>query len=160
MRDAFGGTFLMYMILIFVTIYVTFLAAALKYVQAYRVKNEIINYIEQYEGFNENVKTKLEGANGEGGYLQGISYNEKSAITNIQHINNIPTKEGEKYCSDYGYCVELKYCDSSDKDNKCTNQGYYKVTAYMALDFTNILSFAGPIKLGVSGETRSVTLEF
>ena len=41
MRDAFGGTFVMYMIIIFVVLFVTFMAETLKYVQAYRAKNEL-----------------------------------------------------------------------------------------------------------------------
>jgi hypothetical protein len=151
MRDAFGGTFLMYLIIIFIVIYVTFLAAALKYLQAYRVKNEIINYIEQYEGFNNNVKEKLEGKNGDTGYLYSVSYNEKSAIKKMKYTTNIPTKANDMYCSkDYGYCITMEYYDNK--------QAYYEVTTYLTLDFTNILNL-GPITIPVTGETRLVTVE-
>ena len=145
MRDAFGGTFLMYMIIIFIVIYVTFLAAALKFVQAYRVKNQIINYIEQYEGFDEDLKNKIED---EGGYLASVSYREGDVITGSVS-SNIPESAGEKYCSeDYGYCVTMKYCSG--------NQAYYKVTTYLSLDLTKAWDNSPLLTLAVSGETRLV----
>ena len=53
MRDAFGGAFLIKVMLIFLGIYVAFMAVALNYAKAFKVKNYIINVIEQYEGVSE-----------------------------------------------------------------------------------------------------------
>ena len=145
MRDAFGGTFLMYLIIIFITIFVTFMAETLKFVQAYRVKNVIVNYIEQYEGFNETVIAKLEDE--KDGYLAKASYNAKKAVTAKEKI---PTKAGEEYCSKtYGYCVKMKYSDA--------NQAYYQVSTYISLDFTKVLFMQKPITIPIKGETRFVT---
>ena len=150
MRDAFGGTFVMYMIAIFVVLFVTFMAETLKYVQAYRAKNAIINYIEQYEGFNTIVKEKIEGTESDpsSGYLARLSYNSKNAVT---ASGNLPTAAGQTYCSgDYGYCVTLEYFEAG--------HAYYKVSTYISLDFTNILSL-GPLNIPISGETRLVTFD-
>jgi hypothetical protein len=146
MRDAFGGTFMMYFIIIFVVLYVTFLSVALKYLQAYRVKNEIINYIEQYEGFNETVRDKLE--NETTGYLNKASYNAASAVTSQGSASSMSTTS--PYCnSQYGYCVYMKYYDGKN--------AYYKVETYISLEFTNVLGL-DPIKVKVSGETRLVNV--
>ena len=48
MRDAFGGAFFIKLMLIFFAIYISFIAIALSYTKAFRVKNTIINYIEEF----------------------------------------------------------------------------------------------------------------
>ena len=52
MRDAFGGAFSIKLMLIFLILYVSFICVAINYARAFRVKNRIINIIEQYEGYN------------------------------------------------------------------------------------------------------------
>jgi len=141
MRDAFGGTFLMYLMMIMVVVFVTFMAETLKYVQAYRVKNTIINYIEEYEGFNDVVIGLLENENG---YLDRTGYSgytETGFTTKPQNTN-------DKYCS-RGYCVILEY-----RNGKV---GYYKVITNITLKFTEVLGVP-PITVNIPGETRYVTL--
>ena len=45
MRDAVGGTFMMYVFLIFLAVYITFVAVAFNYARAFRVKNKVIDII-------------------------------------------------------------------------------------------------------------------
>lgn len=49
MRDAFGGAFMIKLFLVFIFIYICFLAVALNYAKAFKVKNKIIDYIESSE---------------------------------------------------------------------------------------------------------------
>ena len=46
MRDAFGGAFMIKLMLIFLVIYVCFIAVALNYAKAFKAKNGIIDLIE------------------------------------------------------------------------------------------------------------------
>lgn len=145
MRDAMGGTFMMYMIITFVVIFVMFMAETMNYVKAYRVKNMIINYIEQYEGFDQKVIDILEKE--PNGKIIKAGYNNNGACT----INtSIPSGAGQTYCSKYGYSVQIEYSNGS--------QAYYKVTTYILLDFTRVLGI-DPLKIPVSGETMLVTIE-
>ena len=50
MRDAVGGTFMIKIFLIFLALYIIFVGVAVNYAKAFRVKNRIINIIEQNEG--------------------------------------------------------------------------------------------------------------
>ena len=52
MREAMGGTLLVKLLMMFLVIYVIFIAMALNYAKAFKAKNGIIDYIEKYEGFN------------------------------------------------------------------------------------------------------------
>ena len=47
MRDAFGGVFMMRFLLVFIFVYVTFTAVSLNYAKAFRIKNSVIDVIEQ-----------------------------------------------------------------------------------------------------------------
>ena len=49
MRDAFGGAFMIKIFLISIIVYVCFTALALNYAKAFKVKNKIIDYLENNE---------------------------------------------------------------------------------------------------------------
>jgi len=49
MRDAFGGVFTMNFLLVFIFIYVAFTAVSLNYAKAFKVKNAVIDFVEQNE---------------------------------------------------------------------------------------------------------------
>ena len=49
MRDAFGGVFTINLFLVFIFIYVAFTAVSLNYARAFRVKNSVIDFVEQNE---------------------------------------------------------------------------------------------------------------
>ena len=54
MREAFGGAFTIKLMLIFLAIYIAFIAVALNYAKAFRVKNKIIDIIKKKkEGNNK-----------------------------------------------------------------------------------------------------------
>ncbi len=55
MRDAFGGTFMIRIMLVFIFLFVSFLAIALNFAKAFRIKDEIINYLEKNQIANGNI---------------------------------------------------------------------------------------------------------
>ena len=59
MREAIGGTLLIQLVMFFIVIYVAFLAIAINYSITFRVKNQIITLIEEYEGY-DNAKPYIE----------------------------------------------------------------------------------------------------
>ena len=50
MRESIGGAFLIKIMVVFIVLYNFLLAIAVNYAMAYRVRNQIINLVEQYEG--------------------------------------------------------------------------------------------------------------
>ena len=63
MRDAVGGTFMIKLILVFLAVYIIFMGAALNYAKAFRVKNKVMDIIEQNEGMEEADFNNLSGTN-------------------------------------------------------------------------------------------------
>jgi len=47
MRDAFGGVFMMRLMLVFIVIYVAFTAISFKYAKSFKIKNKVIDFVEQ-----------------------------------------------------------------------------------------------------------------
>ena len=147
MRDSVGGTFMIYLFLIFLAIYITFVAVAFNYARAFRVKNKVIDIIEQNEGMDESDFNNLSGTNSLGvageinEYLRKISYN----------VNLTSSDEEDRgTCFDLGYCVdEFDYVSNVDG----ITYKYYKVTTFVKLElpFMN-LGFTIPVK----GETRKI----
>ena len=65
MREAVGGTMLMYIVFGFLLIYIFFMAVVINYGRVFRVKNSLISYIENQEGFKsaEDVQNLKSHAN-------------------------------------------------------------------------------------------------
>lgn len=61
MREAIGGTWLAQLIIIFMLIFVAFLALTLNYSKAFKMKNEIITMIEEREGLTT-TKNNVDGS--------------------------------------------------------------------------------------------------
>lgn len=124
MRDAFGGVFTMNLFLVFIFIYVAFTAVSLNYARAFRVKNSIIDFIEQneitdldeYFGQNWTDKTKLDQI------LDDAGYHKTCSIT-----TEITTDEGTGYC--YRGIVILKM-DEQKVQGTDSKTIYYRVRTY------------------------------
>lgn len=147
MREAFGGAFMIKLMLIFLAIYIAFIAVALNYAKAFRVKNKIIDIIEQSEGISEiDYNNTNEGSviGNINTYLNNVSYNVNLTDINNKNIDNV-------HCYDRGYCIE-EYTDTRPVNDGVTSK-YYKVTTYININFPFFnLNFNIPI----TGETRKI----
>ena len=140
MRDAVGGTFMIKLLLIFLAVYTVFIAIAINYAKAFKVKNKVINIIEQSEG---------------------VDYDDVSDASVIGQINTymndihygINTSSVEKKCIGYDYInTERVYCISK-LENYDSSASYYRVTTFVTISVPIVrLEFTVPIK----GETRKI----
>lgn len=142
MKEAYGGATNIYLFLFFFVVYVSFLAFALQFAKAYRVKNYVIDILEQgqYDGSSiENSGTNSVIASKLDDYFKNIPYNgvEQSA---------------EDFCQKYeesantfeGTCI-IKYGDS--------DAPYYKV--YTFVNFSLPLLDLD-LTIPVGGETMTI----
>ncbi len=146
MRDAVGGTFMIKLILVFLAVYIIFMSAALNYAKAFRVKNRVIDIIEQNEGMEESDFNNLSGTNNLGvtgkinEYLGTVSYN--ISLTDKNKVNR-------------GTCFEKGFCIAKETSTNIANvsSSYYKVTTFVKIEFPFLkLNFTIPI----TGETRKI----
>lgn len=132
MRDAFGGAFSIKLMLIFLILYVSFICVAINYARAFRVKNRIINIIEQNEGYDSNNSSVTGQINS---YLASTGYHVDYGSVNS--VSSCSQLEG------HGYCVV----------QMSSNPKYYKVETYMTFKLP-IINVDFPI--AIRGETRRI----
>ena len=131
MRDAFGGAFFIKLMLIFFVVYISFIAVALNYAKAFRIKNTIVNFIEEHEGYDTPVQDLVEN------YVADMGY----------YVSSVGPDSSTKYgqgCTGRGYCVTNMYSDE-------LRGTYYKVTTFIEITFP---FFGLNITVPISGETR------
>ena len=140
MRDAFGGTFMLYIFIIFLTVFITFVAVAFNYARAFRVKNAVMDIIEQNEGIGDYTNISDPAMVNIENYLNQTSYI-------VNGINgSTPVCNGYDYVNDdRGYFIT---------EESIGTASYYKVVTFVRLEipFIDNLGFTIPIK----GETRKI----
>lgn len=147
MRDAFGGAFSIKLMLIFLILYVSFICVALNYARAFRVKNRIINIIEQYEGYNKDNSTYVDEMINE--YLNNAGYSIKYDDTrkaNGESVSGCEADFNGFIGKGRGYCIN-QIIDTSTKST------YYQVETYMKFTLP-IVNVNFPI--AIRGETRKI----
>lgn len=138
MRDAVGGSFMIKLLLVFLAVYTIFIAIAINYAKAFRVKNKVLNIIEQNEGIKnyddvtDPALTQIEE------YMNSIHYGVST--TTVEN-----KCEGYNYINkDRGYCI-------ATVDN--VDASYYKVTTFVTISIPVVrLEYTVPIR----GETRKI----
>lgn len=129
MRDAFGSTFMFKIIIIFIVAYVSFMTIAVNYAKTFRIKNGVINILEQYQYDGSSSLSELDE------YLNNVPYNVKN--------DDVISR-----CS--GNLIAEGVCVSSGSGDK-----YYVVTVYMVAKFPFLdLKLVIPI----SGETEDIII--
>ena len=130
MREAIGGALLIKLVMLFIVIYVCFLAIAVNYSVTFRVKNQIINLIEAYEGYDL-AKNHIEE------YIANVGYYRNTGSLTV-------SQDCVNAASLGGYCI---------KELQSVRGTYYKVTTYVSFDFPIIGRITN---FPVSGETKVI----
>lgn len=151
MKGAIGNAFLLNIVITFMLIFFSLLIGGMAFTKAYKVKNHIVNSINEY--INKSNKSLSQSYNASRGYdaewngivdpyLGKVGYHLKSA-------NSCPSKDNYTVIGkgDYDYCLYYK--------KNVFEFGYkerYLVLAYMKLDLPVI---GDSIKIPITGETKT-----
>ena len=130
MRDAFGGVFMFNLFIIFIFIYVAFAAVSLNYAKAFRLKNSLINFVEENEIIDLSHKNFDKHLDELDEILDNANYNKTcDSINETETVTNIDGRAA-KYCY-RGILIERV---STAKEEKIagTNSKLieYKITTY------------------------------
>ena len=130
MKEAFGGTWIMGFVVLFIVLFSAYLAVSVNYTRAFKVKNKIVNIIEENEGFNTRSKDKINS------YLKEIGYQ-------TTQINSSRCPEGSDTYQQGGYCVYKVNANNGGK--------YWKVTTFIKFEIP-IISLK--LTIPINGETK------
>ena len=133
MKESVGFTVSLNIMIVFITIIVAFLCAALIYFKSNKVSNVITSAIEKYEGYNESAKTEISRN------LSSLGYGSRS----ISCDTEVKDEGASSPCTlieggTSGYCVYACYEENNFKDvgGEQKYQGeyyYYKIRTNMML---------------------------
>lgn len=145
MRESFGGAFMIKLVLVFIVIYVSFMAVAVNYAKAFRIKNNVINILEQSQFQLGDSITGIDD------YLASVPYNLNGNSSVSSHCNDVSfgnvDKNQKTILTERGVCIV-------QKSNTGDNRVYYRVTSYISIEFP---FFDIYMTLPISGETKMIT---
>lgn len=156
MKDAFGGSFILRIMLIFFVVFICFMTASITISKTFRIKNNIINLLERSDPKEyRNTIEKIDA------YLGKVSYNysdNKNIEDNCKNAGGMKTDRGACIVT-YKNLINSDRVDQSDAAN-VTNFNdvksvYYKVITYVVVDFP--LFHLGTV-IPISGETKVIYL--
>ena len=157
MRDAFGGAFMIKVFIVFVIIYIGFTAMALNYAKAFKVKNMIINYLEDNEIVDLNNLTAAEEEAMQK-FIEDEVYGNMNYHVNVNDmcngITNTTNEPKKVYCNDVGIYIKQNTADINYNQYTYNTEGvYYTVTTYAgwSIPFLNTL-----LALGNNNESQDV----
>lgn len=142
MRDSFGGTFMLQLMLIFIIIFVSFLAVALNYSKAFRVKNGVINILEQYQYDGTENSLAIDKVNE---YLGKVAYSNNNIKLQVE-CRQTGRNQGVVSTFANGVCI-IPLGDRADLGN------YYRVITYIPIEFN---FFDLNFYISISGETKVI----
>ena len=134
MRETVGSTFLFKLMIVFIFFFASFLAIAINYSQAFRIKNTVINRLEQLEGYNEASEAEISQIITSNGYYRNVDCDSEETGVAPQNTT--------------GVCIMGLRTGTNDEDV------YYRVTTYISFNFPiigNLFTFP------VVGETKVIT---
>ncbi len=150
MREAIGGTWIMQLVIVFMLLFVAFLALTLNYSKAFQVKNDILTMIEKKEGFTSGNNGSIELINN---YLKSSGYNVTNTCPRGSYgVSNLNSSTSEKVSNNsrkYYYCIQKVKSPSNNNDEK----SYYKVEIFF---YFNLPVIGDLFKFRINGTTNDI----
>ncbi len=150
MREGIGGIWLTQLIILFMLIFVAFLALSLNYTKAFKIKNELLTIIEKKEGLTSGDNGSIAIINN---YLKSNGYFvTKTCPEGSYGVSNLDNQAVEPAVGNnkpYYYCVTKVKSPSSNNPNKV----YYQVNIFF---YFNLPVIGDVFKFNVSGNTGDV----
>ncbi len=159
MKESMAGTWIFGIVALFIVLFSSFLAYSISYTKAFKVKNEILNYIEQSEGFTTSAIVRNKD-------IRDLTTEELETTDTVDVkayllINSMGYNTADIDCTNYGtmyyggYCVK-KVCYSENKSKTSNSRVVYKVTTFIKVSIPVINIH---IKLPIMGETKALYYE-
>lgn len=149
MREAIGGTWITQLVIVFMLIFVAFLALSLNYTRAFKIKNELLSIIQERDGLTSGSEGSIALINN---YLKGNNYTIKRGCSEGSYgVTDLNGTSAELVVNNkqYYYCVSKIKAPSSNVDGKV----YYKVNVFF---YFNLPVLGNLFTFTINGATGDV----
>ena len=151
MKEAYGGSFMLWLFMFFFVIYITVLCVALQFAKTYRMKNKVVNLIEQYKYDIFKKEDSMDQILID--YYKTVPYtiNEEHFDGLADKCNSDDSTEMKSHWVSYGggTCIRTTGKDASSV--------YYQVEVYFVIELP--LIFESGITIPIKGETTRILLD-
>lgn len=154
MRETIGGTWIMQLVIIFMLIFVAFLALSLNYSKAFQMKNELLTMIEKKEGLTDGSNGSIALINN---YLLVNGYHAKRACPvgsyGVSDLNGTTAESVTSASSSkqYYYCVSKFDSPSRNHNDKV----YYRINIFF---YFNLPVIGDIFKFSINGSTNDIVV--
>ncbi len=152
MRDSINGLWLIGIVMTLMVFLIAFVAISLNYSNAFRMKSEMANAIEQYNGINGNTINRLESIANNYGYKTTKTCHKPEDVESIIGVKDGYVTKNPK--SAQNYCIyRTSYSGSCNSSYTCDTKYTYNIDVFFTFDlplFGNVFTFT------VSGETSEI----
>ncbi len=151
MRESIGATWILGIVLVFITLFSGYLAFSVNYSKAFRVKDAVIERIEKHSGVTADSIEEIQSYVNEVGYssrgnCSNVSNTDLKRIGILEGVVEYPPSEGKLY----NICIEKV---SAYNPSGQLSSAYYKVTVFFSFNIP-ILNFNSAFH--VDGETANI----
>lgn len=150
MRDAFGSTFMFKLIIIFIVFYVSFMTIAVSYAKVFRVKNGVIDILEQYQ-YDSVGSRKQDVIDRVNDYLSKFPYDEGDN-NNVKKM----CKEDSRNQNAFGEIYDNQFTENGACIIRTDLGGgsvFYEVVVYLVVSFP---LFQQDFVIPIRGETTTI----
>ena len=149
MREAIGGTWITQLVIVFMFVFVAFLALSMNYSKSFRIKNEVLSFVEKNEGITSNTVERINN------YLVYTGYSTKGncdvGMYGIGNLNgsSFQLVTDSTKTRNYYYCIGKVKSTTTNFQNR----SYYRVKLFFKFN----LPIIGDIStFKIDGQTKDV----
>lgn len=155
MRESIGSTWIIGLVMVFILIFSSYLALTISYQKTFKLKNEVLSFIEREEGLTNTSGGAMSLINN---YLTNSGYHQKGVCPQywlgIKNLSSTPSK-GTDYEIAKGDNTKYYYCVQRKNVRTWSNAKYYKVKLFYKFDLPVIGDI---VTFKVDGETNDVVM--
>ena len=164
MKEAIGGTSLFFIVIVIMSVFAIYISLSVNWNTAYKVKDEIVFYIEKNKGVNDNTIKEINT------YLADVGYfNYGTCPSKNRKWKGYNITQGRNATNNFQYCIIkvnlIKNTENSECKMKKTgissgicdesrgiNKSYYGVRTFFLLDLPVVRSLG----LTIDGESKVI----
>lgn len=156
MRASTGSAWIFSICLMFIILFTAYLAISVNYAKAFRIKNNIVDKIEENEGYNANLEEGFED------YLYNEGYNAYGVCDPFVSIEGKDEDWALDECLRYGsapsdrcsVCIYRSLADNKKGSINGANRSYYRVVTFFKFDIPVVRALLPAFQ--VAGESRYI----
>ena len=159
MREAVGSTWIIGLVLVFILIFSSYLALTISYQKTFKLKNEVLSFIEREEGLTSPADGHADSAMSLiNNYLTNSGYHNKGICPanwlGVKELSSNPMK-GSDYVISNGDGTKYYYCVLRNSIKTGSRAKYYKIRLFYKFDLPVI---GDVVTFEVDGETNDVVI--